>query len=67
MMVELKCGNCDSSFTMDAADEMDSVVIDFANRFAEAHVDCGFIEPTFNAENVRNHRVIQTPKTPDND
>jgi hypothetical protein len=52
---------------MDAADEMDSVVIDFANRFADAHVDCGFIEPTFNAENVRNHRVIQTPKTPDND
>lgn len=66
-MVELKCGSCDSSFTMDAADEMDSVVIDFANRFSEAHVACGFIDPSFVAENVRNHRVIQTPKITDND
>lgn len=67
MMVELSCGNCDSSFTMDASDEMDSVVIDFANRFSQAHVDCGFIEPPLVPENVRNHRVIQTPKNVDND
>lgn len=44
MYTELTCGHCDSYFTMDSEDEV--ALWSLVHRFAEAHVECGYMSPS---------------------
>jgi len=44
MFVELNCGQCASSLSLEADDETAVWII--TNRFANAHTSCGFVAPS---------------------
>lgn len=43
MYVEMVCGACESYFNCDADSDESSAVWMFMHRFANAHVDCGYM------------------------
>lgn len=70
MFAEVTC-KCDCSFQVDAGDDADDVTNAWAlvNRFADAHVACGYMTPpaVVLARRVRTRMVRPTSETDDED
>lgn len=62
MYMSMRCGTCDSELTLDAEEDMGTVVLDLVHRFTRAHEDCGFIVPTITKEEELRKRLVQPPK-----
>jgi hypothetical protein len=43
MYIEMVCGQCESYFNIDAEEEDKSVLLMMMHRFANAHVECGYM------------------------
>lgn len=52
MYVDMTCGPCQSTMTMDYDEDMDTVTLDLVHRFTQAHVACGYIAPSINPDAV---------------
>ena len=56
MYVDMSCGRCDSSFSIDA--EVEDPVWVLLNRFANAHAECGYMTSLQDSEDSPAHKII---------
>lgn len=64
MYLDLACGPCGSSLSLDTADEggLETFSFDLIHRFTKAHEACGFIVPTAtNSTEVQPFNKEDTP------
>lgn len=67
MMVDFKCGYCESHLVIEADDDASVPVWDMAHRYAKAHESHGFIVPIPRTEeNLKRHQINRL-KDIDND
>lgn len=52
MRAELECGNCGSRLELESYDEYDESIFSLLNRFANAHVGCGFVTSGISPDQV---------------
>jgi hypothetical protein len=62
---EMHCGPCDSNLTLDADEDMDTVVLDLVHRFTKSHEECGFVVPSVSKEEEQRKRLLQPTKKDD--
>lgn len=63
MFTEMNCGSCESYFQIDSEEE-DAVWL-LVHRFMDAHVDCGFVNPTAGDSLVSFKKKVIKPRIKD--
>jgi hypothetical protein len=66
MFAEMVCGKCESYFNADSDDD-DAALWVMMNRFANAHVPCGYMTPMHTEESMEegHKKVIKPRLSPD--
>lgn len=67
MYIDLVCGRCESSLSLDTTDNSDveTFSFDLIHRFTKAHEACGFIAPASQLEsNTRSIKPLNKEDTP---
>ena len=61
MTVEMECGHCGSTISIDAHSEYDESLWSLTQRFCNAHVSCGYMTPAGQDDSETNLMTANIP------
>lgn len=61
MSVDLSCGNCGATFSLDLSSDYEEGIWSLINRFCNAHVVCGYVTPVGQDDSEKDLKTANIP------